>query len=577
MNDLPIPAFDFQAVLFVQLNDLYHIDACADYRDPQTMLLPRVATVIDRLRKAYGSESVIVCLPGDFLAPSALSRAHAGQQMVDVLNEIGVDFVCPGNHEFDLKREDMSARDLVAECIGKSKFRWLLTNLDDDSAEEDSRLPFDRYAIIDLSPSTKLILVGMLLRMELPDGAGKTAIPASALDQQMPAIIQDIGKRGVVGDPLHLVVALTHLDLEADRQFAAKSKLVHMIMGGHDHNVKVLKIGSDCLITKSASNARTLRLNFVVEFTPADSEWGRGIPEEAKHEILRHGLSQVLSGVRRVALDTDDAEAAGACTINEERLAAYDMSATQPVLFSSLAFNTCAESFQQLVPPAQGLQERIMEWVARKPELNRIVGTAPLRLELEDAKIRTRPTNFGLMCCEIMRGRFSERPLADVALITSGTFRLDRDIDQGETLTCRLLEDIFYYDNELLECEVSGSVLLKILDQSRKLLPGDSETEESEGNGEFLQMSGLRVSNSTSGVPLSPANVTLDDDMVPHVLEQGKEYRVVVTDYVSKSKTYKAFFNGLNAHKVALDLRVEVENSLVAAMNWLARLPDVAG
>jgi len=181
------------------------------------------------------------------------------------------------------------------------------------------------------------------------------------------------------------------------------------------------------------------------------------------------------------------------------------------------------------------------------------------------------------MCCEIMRGRFSERPLADVALITSGTFRLDRDIDQGETLTCRLLEDIFYYDNELLECEVSGSVLLKILDQSRKLLPGDSEIEESEGNGEFLQMSGLRVSNSTSGVPLSPANVTLDDDMVPHVLEQGKEYRVVVTDYVSKSKTYKAFFNGLNAHKVALDLRVEVENSLVAAMNWLARLPDVAG
>lgn len=36
-------------------------------------------------------------------------------------------------HEFDLKREDMSARDLVAECIGKSQFRWLLTNLDDDS------------------------------------------------------------------------------------------------------------------------------------------------------------------------------------------------------------------------------------------------------------------------------------------------------------------------------------------------------------------------------------------------------------------------------------------------------------
>lgn len=576
MNDLPTPVFDYQAVLFVQLNDLYHIDACADYRDPQTMLLPRVATVIDRLRKKYDSESVIVCLPGDFLAPSALSRAHAGQQMVDVLNELGVNFVCPGNHEFDLKREDMSARDLVAECIAKSKFRWLLTNLKDGSAKDDSRLPFDKYAIIDLSPSTKLILVGMLLPMELPNGAGKTAIPAAALTKQMDAIIQDIGKRGVVGDPLHLVVALTHLELKADRHFAASSNLVHMIMGGHDHNVKVLKIGSECLITKTASNARTLRLNFVVEFTPADSEWGQSISDHAKHEILRHSLSQILTDVRGVALDTDSSEAADECTVKEEWITTYDMSAAQPVLFSSLALNTCSQSFQDLVPPAPDLQKRIMEWVARKPELNRVVGTAPIRLELDDAKIRTRPTNFALMCCEIMRGTFSERPLADVALITGGTFRLDRDIEEGETLTCRLLEDIFYYDNKLFEYEVSGSVLLKILDQSQKFVPAGVETEESEGSGEFLQMSGFWVTNSTSGGPRLPLDVTLVD-LVRNVLDPGTVYRVVVTNYVSEdSEAYKHFFADLKPQEVVENLRVEVQNSLDAAMNWVAQLPDVA-
>ena len=578
MNNLPTPVFDYQAVVFVQLNDLYHIDACADYRDPETMLLPRVATVIDRLRNAYGSESIIVCLPGDFLAPSALSRAHAGQQMVDVLNELGVNFVCPGNHEFDLKRDDMSARDLVADCIGKSDFRWLLTNLDDSSAKDDSRLPFDRYRIIDLSPSTKLILVGMLLPMKLPDGAGRTSNPASALAAQMPAIMRDIGKRGADGDPLHLVVALTHLELEADRQFAAKSPLVHMIMGGHDHNVKVLKVGSECLIIKTASNARTMRLNFVVEFTPVDSEWGRNLPDAVKHPILRNALSNILTDVRRVALGTDDESAADACMVNEERLAAYDTSATQPVLFSSLAFNTCAESFQKLVSPMPQLQKRIKEWIAKKPELNKVVGTAPIGFELADAKIRTRATNFGLLCGEIMRGRFSDRPLADVALIPSGTFRLDRDIEKGETFTARLLEDIFYYDNKLLEYELSGSVLLKILDQSRKLLPGRSEIEESEGNGEFLQVSGLRVANSASGGPLLPTDVMLVNDVVPSVLDQGTVYRVVVTDYLCEgSKTYKSFFKELKAHTIAKNLRVEVENSLVTAMNWLAGLADFAG
>ena len=217
-----------------------------------------------------------------------------------------------------------------------------------------------------------------------------------------------------------------------------------------------------------------------------------------------------------------------------------------------------------------------MEWVARKPELSKIVGTAPIRLELEDAKIRTRPTNFALMCCEIMRGRFSERPLADVALITGGTFRLDRDIEQGETLTCRLLEDIFYYDNKLFEYEVGGSVLLKILDQSQKFVPTGVETEESEGSGEFLEMSGFWVTNSTSGGPLLPTDVT-PVDLVRNVLDPGTVYRIVVTNYVSElSDAYKNFFTDLKPQEVVENLRVEVQNSLDAAMNWVAQLPDVA-
>src|ERR1700686_438415 len=74
-----------EVAIFVQLNDFYHIDYSADPTDPATGLLPRIATILGRLRKEFKPHRVVLCLPGDFLNPACLSRTHRSKQMIDLL------------------------------------------------------------------------------------------------------------------------------------------------------------------------------------------------------------------------------------------------------------------------------------------------------------------------------------------------------------------------------------------------------------------------------------------------------------------------------------------------------------
>ena len=44
-------AEQFECAVFVQLNDLYHIDFLMDPTDPKSFMLPRITTILKRLRE----------------------------------------------------------------------------------------------------------------------------------------------------------------------------------------------------------------------------------------------------------------------------------------------------------------------------------------------------------------------------------------------------------------------------------------------------------------------------------------------------------------------------------------------
>ena len=73
----------------VAINDAYELEH-----------MPKLKTFLEAQRAAH--PNVLVTLAGDFLAPSMLSSIDRGKSMIAVLNRIGVDLVCFGNHEIDV-------------------------------------------------------------------------------------------------------------------------------------------------------------------------------------------------------------------------------------------------------------------------------------------------------------------------------------------------------------------------------------------------------------------------------------------------------------------------------------------
>ena len=85
--------------------------------------LARVMTIIKDTER--DNPNTLFTLGGDTLSPSVETRTYKGAQMIDAWNALGLDYAVFGNHEFDLKSEELLKR------MKESKFTWLGANVVD--------------------------------------------------------------------------------------------------------------------------------------------------------------------------------------------------------------------------------------------------------------------------------------------------------------------------------------------------------------------------------------------------------------------------------------------------------------
>jgi 5'-nucleotidase len=115
---------DYIQWTILHLNDVYELLPLDEGRKGG---LARVAHVRELLLKENSQTYTI--LAGDFLSPSALSQAIVdgtilnGKQMIQAFNTLGLDFVTFGNHEFDLKENDLVQR------MNESTYTWISSNV----------------------------------------------------------------------------------------------------------------------------------------------------------------------------------------------------------------------------------------------------------------------------------------------------------------------------------------------------------------------------------------------------------------------------------------------------------------
>ncbi len=244
-----------RTITFLHTNDVYEI---APLDNGHSAGLARVAYLNKELKKKKPRGTYFV-LAGDFLSPSVIGTLRyqgeriQGKQMVDVLNQAGLDLVTFGNHEFDY---DDDAPTVLNKRIGESKFRWVIANM--QQREGIKAAPFSKDGA-DIPTSVILdngkVRVGLLgVCLPVKKDYVQVTDPLEAARREY----DDLKNR------CDVVVALTHLDVDDDQRLAEQVPGLALIMGGHDHDHMKLQVGK-VSIAKADANAKTVyihRLHF---------------------------------------------------------------------------------------------------------------------------------------------------------------------------------------------------------------------------------------------------------------------------------------------------------------------------
>lgn len=231
---------------FLQLNDVYRIDAVADGKAGG---MGRVAALIKQTRGP-----VFLLHAGDFIAPSLESKYFDGRQMIAAMNflhRLAPLYVVPGNHEFDERQPKM-----VMGAITESRFPWLAANLQLRTPETEIN---GRIAPRVLAVMGKMKVGIFALTLHgAHNGRDRDYAP---VDSNYVAIaereIQALEAEGA-----EVIIGLTHLSIHDDRKIA-RLRRNHpkflWIAGGHEHFAQKEDLQPEAaLITKGDSNARSI-------------------------------------------------------------------------------------------------------------------------------------------------------------------------------------------------------------------------------------------------------------------------------------------------------------------------------
>lgn len=407
------------SVTLIAVNDTYRIGPAPDGVGGFARL-----RALRQQREAEGP--VLVLHAGDMLSPALMSKFYGAEQMIDVLNGLDGDgegfdpyfFATFGNHEFDRGREKYAPE--FAARMAQSQFTWLHSNI--EFSEEVMAPSMKTDALVSLPGGVKVGLFSVTTDMKNP-----SYVEAFADEEETAeAAVKALHDRGA-----DLVVAITHLDLSDDVELMKSlDDRPDVLVGGHDHSraAVALEEGGPEVVFKADADLETAQV--------ITASWPDGL--------------------------------------DEDPVITYETVFLEP--------ETVEEDGQLAETIAQWEQRFDEDYCDKQGEpvgcLGEVLGTTPSGLVAAELKIRRFETNLGDWITDLMREHFS----ADVAVINSGSLRLNYDIPKDTQVSRRQLEELLPFPSEMRLVEITVETLREMLEHS---------TEDWTGSGHWLQVSGI--------------------------------------------------------------------------------------
>jgi 5'-nucleotidase len=184
----------------------------------------RAATLIKKITERNRSEgrTTLTLMAGDLLTGTPFSTAWKGELGVSLMNRMQFTAMAAGNHEFDEGQEH-----LLLKLRPAMDFRLLSANI----LNESGQYVFERSMVEKIPSSrTKIFIFGLTTEQ-----TSTSTHPENVKGLQFLNAIAS-ARELLEGSSEHdLVIALTHLGVEGDKELAGSCPKIDLIVGGHSH------------------------------------------------------------------------------------------------------------------------------------------------------------------------------------------------------------------------------------------------------------------------------------------------------------------------------------------------------
>jgi len=205
---------------------------------------PCLATAVERCRD---TADVILVDAGDRWTGNAyVDLAEDRKPVLELMNRLGYDLGTLGNHEFDVGQETLE------RAVDGCGFPIICANI---RSGEGARLkPFEPSRIIGRG-GVKVGFVAVVTNYgpnNHPDGHDSIFEGLT-----FPDAVETAAGATSLGDQCDVLVALTHIGSERDRELAARAPEYDLILGGHSHEV-INETVNGVLLTQTGKNLKNV-------------------------------------------------------------------------------------------------------------------------------------------------------------------------------------------------------------------------------------------------------------------------------------------------------------------------------
>lgn len=377
-------------ITILQLNDVYEMTPINGQGG-----LAKIATLKKQLLAK--NPNTYMVLSGDLISPSALGTAKvngeklAGKQMIDIMNGAGLDFMTFGNHEFDVKKEALLQR------LEESKFTWFSANV---SQSDGSTFPnVARTFILTVKDADGDVASIGWLAVTLPSNPA-SYVKYEDVFEASRQVLPDLKKRS------DIIIGLTHLSVETDKQVAKQFPQIDLILGGHEHEHMQIISGKNLpVIYKADANVKTVYI----------------------HELAYHTDTKQLE-INSKLQPIDN-------SIQEDLAVAEKIKYWQNIAFDGFR----KDGFQP----------------------DKLVAVSTIPLDGREESVRNKPTALTKILANAM---IHVVPDSSLAIYNGGSIRIDDVMAPGSITEYDVIR-ILPFGGQVMSAKIKGSLLKKVLDQ----------------------------------------------------------------------------------------------------------------